>query len=96
MFDCSSSGSNAKKSAILVDRGTWGFEGGVLASNCSPICCRDMILNNTDLESLIAAYEHDTGEVLSMEEAGEAARRVLAFFELLVIDPCPDKTFPVP
>jgi hypothetical protein len=50
-----------------------------------------MMLTDTDIESFNEAYEQDFGERLSMEEAGEAARRVLALIELLAIDPCPDK-----
>lgn len=39
-----------------------------------------------DIGSFIEAYRQDFGETISREEAA-AARRVLAFFELLATDP---------
>jgi hypothetical protein len=55
-----------------------------------------MIFNDTDLELFIEAYESDTGERVSMEEAGDAARRLFALIELLASEPCPNKDIRVP
>lgn len=45
-----------------------------------------MMLTENDLRSFIAAYELDFHETISLTEAGEMARRVLAFFEFLATD----------
>ena len=50
-----------------------------------------MMLTDDDLRSFIAAYELDFHETISLAEAGEMARRVIALFELLAVDPGQDK-----
>ena len=50
-----------------------------------------MMLTDDDLRSFIAAYELDFHETISLAEAGEMARRVIALFELLAVGPGQDK-----
>ena len=55
-----------------------------------------MMLTDDDLRSFVAAYELDFHETISLAEAGQMARRVIAFFELLATDPDQDKDVQVP
>lgn len=50
-----------------------------------------MMLSDNDLRTFIAAYEVDFHKTISLNEAGEMARRVLAFFDLLATEPDQDK-----
>lgn len=56
----------------------------------------DMMLTDADLQSFAAAYEEDFGETISLAEAGDMARRILALIELLASDPGPNTDLQVP